>query len=175
MTNELWFYEKIWKEKFFFWNQSINIVYPNEEKVFLWPNHEKKHTIIRINVFLLRRRNFNFKKMVEGKAFLLSSNVNVIYPNKDNVFTVPNHEKKRDYYLHPCISELMDKFWFQKTSGKERFCDEAKVSVSFIPIRKMCLWCLIMKRKEIITSIHVCPTWRMNFYSEKWLKKKLVL
>ena len=44
-----------------------------------------------------------------------------------------------------------------KKGGKTTFSYETKVSMSSIPIRKMCLWCPIMKRKEIITCIHVCP------------------
>ena len=31
---------------------------------------------------------------------------------------------------------------------------------AFILISRMSLWCLIMKRKEIIMYIHVCPNWK---------------
>ena len=30
---------KWWEEMFFFWNQSINNIYPNEENEFVAPNH----------------------------------------------------------------------------------------------------------------------------------------
>ena len=43
---------------------------------------------------------------------------------------------------------------------------ETKALISFIPIRKMCLWCLIMRRKEIFLWIHVYPNWKMNFNSK---------
>ena len=44
-----------------------------------------------------------------------------------------------------------------KNNGKRSFSYETKASMSFIPIRRMSLWCPIMKRKEIITWIHVVP------------------
>ena len=28
------------------------------------------------------------------------------YPNEQNEFMVPNYEKKRDYYVNPCLSKL---------------------------------------------------------------------
>ena len=44
-----------------------------------------------------------------------------------------------------------------KNGRKRSFLSEAKVSISFILIRKMCLWCPIMKRKGIMIWIHVYP------------------
>ena len=32
---------KWYKKKFFLWNESINIIYPNEENMVMVPNHEK--------------------------------------------------------------------------------------------------------------------------------------
>ena len=34
--------KKWWKKKLFFWNQSINVVYPNKGNGFMVPNHEMK-------------------------------------------------------------------------------------------------------------------------------------
>ena len=42
---------------------------------------------------------------------------------------------------------------------------------SFIPMKRMTLWCLIIKRKEIIMWIHVYPYWKMNFNSKNGRKK----
>ena len=55
------------------------------------------------------------------------------------------------------------------------FSYEAKASISFIQIRRMCLWCPIMKRKEINMWIHVHPNWQMNFDSKKWWDVKFFL
>ena len=53
-----------------------------------------------------------------------------------------------------------------KTGNKRSFFYETKASVSLIPMRRMCLWCPITKRKEIIMWIDVCPNWNTNFNSK---------
>ena len=53
---------------------------------------------------------------------------------------------------------------FNSKNGRKRnFSYEIKASKSFIPMRKICLWYLILKRKEIIMRIHVYPNWKKNF------------
>ena len=46
-----------------------------------------------------------FKKWWEVKFFLWNQSINIIYPNKENMFMVPNHEKKRYYYVNPYLSQ----------------------------------------------------------------------
>ena len=58
-----------------------------------------------------------------------------------------------------------------KIGNKRSFSCETKASISFIPSRRTCLWFPIMKRKEIITWIHVYPNWNMNFNSKKGNKR----
>ena len=48
-----------------------------------------------------------------------------------------------------------------KNHWKRCFAIKTKASKSFIPMKRICLWCLIIKRKEIILWIHVYPI-------EKW-------
>ena len=72
--------------------------------MFIMPNHEKKidkymHPFVTIDGITLIPRKGGKKKL-----FLLSQSINVIYPNEDNVFMVPNHEKKKEEYMHPCLS-----------------------------------------------------------------------
>ena len=56
--------------------------------------------------------------------------------------------------------------------GRNRsFSFETKASISFIPTRRMCLWCLISKRKEIIVWIHVYCNWKMNLNSKSGRKR----
>ena len=57
-----------------------------------------------------------------------------------------------------------------KNGRKTSSSYETKASKSFIPTRKMWLWCLIMKRMEIIIWIHVYPNWKTNFNSRKGRK-----
>ena len=38
--------------------------------------------------------------------FLLNQNINVINPKDENVFMMPNHEKKGDYYVKRYLTQL---------------------------------------------------------------------
>ena len=61
---------------------------------------------------------------------------------------------------------LIDKWTLTlKNNEKRSFSSESKASISFIPMRRMSLSCLIMKRKEITRWIPICPNWQMNFNS----------
>ena len=62
-----------------------------------------------------------------------------------------------------------------KNGGKWSFSYEINASISFIPIRRMCLSCPFKKRKEIISWIHDYPNWQMNFDSKNWCEVKLFL
>ena len=53
--------------------------------------------------------NYNSKEIFKGKAFLIKPKPQFIYPNKKNEFMVLNHEKKRDYHVNQCLSQLIDK------------------------------------------------------------------
>ena len=56
-------------------------------------------------------------RMVESEVFLMKTNdgfdlsqmMKIIYPNKKNVFMVPNHEMKGYYYVNLCLSQLKNK------------------------------------------------------------------
>ena len=83
---------------------------------------------------------------------------------------MPNHEKKRDYYVNQRLSQLKMNF-NDKNGHKRSFSYETKASISLIPMRRMCLWCPIMKRKEIILWVHVYPIWNTNFNSKNGNKR----
>ena len=73
---------------------------------------KRKDIITCIHICHYWQTNFDSKKWWKEKVFLWNQCVNVIYPNEENVFIVPNHEKKGDHYMYPCLSQLMDKLWF---------------------------------------------------------------
>ena len=58
-----------------------------------------------------------------------------------------------------------------KNGRKGCFSLETDAPISFIPMGRMCLWCLIMIRREIIMWIHVYPNRRMNINSKNGEKK----
>ena len=45
---------------------------------------------------------------MEKKLFLPKQIINVMYPNKGNMFMVPNDEKNGAYYENPSLSLLTD-------------------------------------------------------------------
>ena len=62
----------------------------------------------------------------------------------------------------------------QKNGRMKSFSYETKASMSFILMRRMSLWCPILKRKEITVWIRVCPHWQTSFNYKKWWKEKLL-
>ena len=69
-------------------------------------NHGKKGDYMSINVYPL--------KMAIREAFVRNQSINIINPNEENVFMMPNHEKKGDYYVNPCLSQLKVELQFYK-------------------------------------------------------------
>ena len=57
-----------------------------------------------------------------------------------------NHEKKGEYYVNPCLCNGWTNI-NSKNRGKRKFFYETKASISSIRMRKICLWCLISKKK----------------------------
>ena len=60
-----------------------------------------------------------------------------------------------------------------KNGGKRSFSFKTKASIPFIPMRRMCLWCPILKRMEIIMWIQVDPNWNTNLNSKNGKKRSL--
>ena len=43
-----------------------------------------------------------------NEVFLMKPEHQFMHPNEKNEFKVPNHRKKEDYYVNPCLSLLKD-------------------------------------------------------------------
>ena len=67
-------------------------------------------------------------------------------------------------------TNIDSKKWWQ-----EKFSYETRASMSFIPMRRMSLWCPITKRKEITVWICVCLNWETNINSRNYWKEKYFL
>ena len=59
-------------------------------------------------------RQTSIPNMVIRELFLSNQSINIINPTEKNMFTIPNHEEKWDYYANPCLSQLKDELQFQK-------------------------------------------------------------
>ena len=83
----------------------------------------------------------------------------------------PIMKKKR--LLCESVFVLIDRWnLILKNGGRKSFLSETKALITFIPIKRMRLWFLIMERKEIIMQIRIYPNWLMKFDSKKWWEEK---
>ena len=88
---------------------------------------------------------------MERKAFFTNPKHECHHPNEMTVFVAPNHEKKR--FLLAFMFDTIDGIMLiLKNSGKKSISYQTKASMSSIPIRRMCLWCLIMKKSRLIRA-----------------------
>ena len=106
--------KKWWKEKLFLSSKTVNVIYPNEENACVVPDHEKKPINTCMHDCHDWRNNIDSKKWSKEKLFLSSQSINVIYPNDENVFIVPNHEKKK---INTCIHVCHD--WRNNIDSKK--------------------------------------------------------
>ena len=70
-------------------------------------------------------------------------------------------------HVHP---NWKTNFNSKNSRNRRSFFFETKALISLIPMRIMCLWCPILKRKEIIIWIHIYPNWEMNMSSKNGRK-----
>ena len=143
---------------FFLWNQSINIIYPNAENVFIVPNHEKQKRLLCESVFILIDRWTLILKKWGSKFFLWNQSINSFIPMRRMNLQCPINKR----------NEIIMRIWvypnwkaiFNSKNGRKRSSSyETKALISFIPLRRMGLWFQIMKTMEIITWIRVHTNW----------------
>ena len=67
---------------------------------------------------------------------------------------VPNHEKKEIITCIRVCHDLRNNIDSKKIGVKRSISYENKTSMSFIPMRRMCLWCPTMKKGDYY--LHPC-------------------
>ena len=78
------------------------------------------------------------------------------------IYGVQSWKEKR--LLCESVFVLTDKLTLTlKNDGKRSIFYETKASLSLILMKRISLWCPIMKRKKITMWIHVYPNWQKNF------------
>ena len=81
--------------------------------------------------------------------------------------------KGKEIILWICVCRNQPMNINSKNGGKRCFSYKNKASIPFIPIRRMCLWCRIMKWKEIMMWIRVYAIWKTNFNSINGRKRSI--
>ena len=79
--------------------------------------------------------------------------------------------KLKEIIMRICVCPNQHVNINSKRSRKKSSSCENEASISFIPIRKKCLSCLIKKWKEIIMWIRVCPNQQTNINFKNSRKK----
>ena len=110
------------KKSFSFETKILISFIPTSGMSLQYPIIKKKKEIITwICVYPNWQTNFDSKKWWEEKCFLWNQSISIIYPNEKNEFMLPNHEKKVDYYVNLCSSNLTNKLRFWKMLGRKVF------------------------------------------------------
>ena len=73
------------------------------------------------------------------------------------------------------FSYFANKVWFHGNSWKKINSCKTKAKILCTRVRRACLWCPIIKVKEIIIEIHVCPIWWTYLDSKENSGMKLFL
>ena len=123
-----------------------------------------------IRVYHNWKMNFNFKN---------HRNSCFSYETKASISFIPMRRMRLWYPIMKWKDIIMQvrvypnwKTIFNSKNGRKRcFSYDTKPSMSFIPMRAMCLWCPIMKWKEIIMQILIYPNWKTNFNSKNGRKR----
>ena len=127
-----------------------------------------------IHVYPNWKTNFNFK--IAGKicfSYKTKASISFIPIRRMCLWCQRLKSKEIIIWIHGCPNRRMN--INSKHSRKRCFSYETKASISLIPIRRICLWCPILERKEIIMWICDCPNWQTNISSKNGRKRSFFL
>ena len=117
------------------------------------PIVKKKEIIMCIHVCHNWRNNINFKKLVVKKAFLIKQkHQRHLSQWGEFVYGAQSWKKKITTCIH--VFHIDRITLVLKKKGKNSFSYQTKASMSSIPIRRICLWCPIMKKRDYY--VHQC-------------------
>ena len=169
------FDSKKWSKKKLFDKTKTSMPFIPMERMSLWcPIMKGEEITLWIYVYPNWKTNFNSKKRwKESFSYETKASMSFIPMSRMSLWCPI---MKRKGILCESMFVLIDKQNLTlKTDGKRSFSFETKASISFILMKWICLWCLVMKKKEIILWICVYPNWKMNFYSKNSKKRSFFL
>ena len=160
--------------KFFLWNHSINSLILTRRMNWWYLINKKKKIIMWIHIYPNWKMYFNF---ANGRKRSFS------YKTKASISFFPMRRmclwcliiKRKGIITWICVCPNWQMNINSKNGWKRSFSYETKASISFISMKRMCLWCPIMKKNEIIMWIRVCPNWRMSINSKNRGKKVFLM
>ena len=149
------FNSKFGNKRSFSYETKASISLIPKRRMCLWcPITKTKVIILRIHVYSNWNTNFN-SKIGNKRSFS--------YKTKASISLIPKRRmclwclipKREEIIMWIDIYPNWNTILNSKIGHKRSFSCETKVSITLIPKRRMCLWCLITKRKEIIMWIDV--------------------
>ena len=126
-------------------------------RMCLWcPMIKWNEITIRIHVYLNWKMHFN-SKIGNKRSFSYETKASIsLIPMRRTSLWCPIM-KWNEITMRIQVYPSWKMHFNSKICNKRSFSYETKASISLIPMRRMCLWCPIMKRKEIIMWIEVYP------------------
>ena len=89
-------------------NQSINIVYPNEENMIVVPITKRMEIIMSVQVSLISWMNFDYKENGGKKAFLANPKYQYRVSQCGEHDCSANKKKNGDYFEYQSLSHFLD-------------------------------------------------------------------
>ena len=150
-------------------NASISLI-PIRRMCLLCPIMKITEIIMWIHVYPNWKTNFNSRKG-NKRSFSYETKASIsLIPTRRTCLWCPIKKRKAIFiWIHVYPNWKMN--FNSESDNKRCFSKETKASISFIPSRRMCLWCPIMKRMEITMWIHFYPNWKTNFNSNNGNKR----
>ena len=140
--------KKWWEEKLFLWNQA-SMLFSRVSRMTLWcPIMKKKRRLLCEYVFVLINTRTLIQKNGVKKSFSYETKASMSFSRISRTSLWFLIMKRKDII----IKSTFVPYWTNSTSkengGKKSFLNETKSSMSFIPMRRISLWCPIMKKKD---------------------------
>ena len=135
-----------------------------------WPIMKRKEIVMWIHVYPNWNMNFNSKKG-NKRSFSYEMNASISLIPMWRICLWCPIMKITEIIMWIHFYPNWKTNFNSRNGNKKSVSYETKASISFIPSRRMCLWCPIMKRMEITMWIHFYPNWKTNFNSNNGNKR----
>ena len=166
-----YFNSKIGNKKGFYYETKASISLTPMRRMCLWcPIMKRKEIIAWIYVYRNWKANFN-SKIGNKRSFSYETKASISLIAKRRMCLRCPITKRKEIIMWIDVYHNWNTNFNSKKGEKRSFYYETKASISLIAMRRMCLWCPITKRKEIIKWIHIYPNWKTHFNSKIGNKK----
>ena len=142
--------------------------------MFICPIMKRKEIVVWIHVYPNWKMNFNSENGNKRSfSYQTKASISFIPIRRTCLWCTIMKWNEITIWIH--VYPNWNTYFNSKIGNKSSFSYEIKASISLIPTRRTCLWCPIMKRKEIVMWIHVYRNWKTNFNSKIGNKRTFLM